>query len=546
MVDVNARGSGTRYSTLDVIGVGPRLITSLMKLYNIDATLIPYECLISNPSIVDRYNAIALSFMVSDFGAVRKAISLWRRRRNGLVILGGPGTLDPRIEQLEYDIAIVGEAEVPLTSLFKLYSGFTHFLEAHSSGNTHTIPGILIKGSPKFSQTLAPWAPRDLLNSVKTSVPDIRNYPFFWASRIYVEVVRGCSNFYRPKFTSSTKCIECSKCRKGPLAQRLACPLNIPPGCGYCSVPLIHGPPRSRNPDVIEREVRELVELGATRIVLSAPDFLDYGRDLLVHPEPLTDPREPPPNIDYIEKLLHRLTSIDRVREGIVSLSIENIKPCLVNEYVAEVLGRYLKGTVVYIGLESASDELLERVGRPSTVEDAIRAIDLLRKHGLRPYVYLMHGLPSETDNDIYRSAKFVDALDKLGVEHIVLYRFRPLPRTAFGEFKPPPPAIARDSTRILYERVRKFNRSRKELLLGKILRVVVACKHPKKRGYLVAYPLHHGPVVLIRASSSFVGTIVDVRIVNVISDRIIEGKILYVRRRLRVNTSILCRDMNS
>ncbi len=546
VVDVNARGSGTRYSTLDVIGVGPRLITSLMRLYNIDTALIPYECLISNPSIVDRYDTIALSFMVSDFDAVRKAISLWRRRRNGLVILGGPGTLDPRIEQLEYDIAIVGEAEIPLTSLLKLYSGFMHFLEAHRSDHIPSIPGIMTKGSPKSSRTLAPWAPRDVLNSVKTSIPDIRNYPFFWASRIYIEVVRGCSNFYRPRFTSSTKCTECNKCRKGPLAQRLTCPLNIPPGCGYCSVPLIHGPPRSRSPDIIEREVHELVELGASRIVLSAPDFLDYGRDLLVHPEPLTDPREPPPNIDYIEKLLYRLTSIDRVREGIVSLSIENVKPCLVNEYVAEVLGRYLKGAVVYIGLESASNELLERIGRPSTVEDAIQAINLLRKHGLRPYVYLMHGLPSETDSDIYRSAQLVDVLDELGVEHIVLYRFRPLPRTAFEGFEPPPPAIARDSTRTLYKRVREFNRSKKELLLGRILRVVVACKHPKKRGYLIAYPLHHGPVVLIRASSSFVGTIVDVRIVNVISDRVIEGKILYVRRRLKVNTNTLCRYTNS
>ena len=48
---------------------------------------------------------------------------------------------------------------------------------------------------------------------------------------------------------------------------------------------------------------------GVTRIVLSAPCFLDYGRDLLVEPEPLTDPRSPESNYNEIEKLLTAGTS---------------------------------------------------------------------------------------------------------------------------------------------------------------------------------------------------------------------------------------------
>jgi len=474
--------------------------------------------------------------MISDLEAVRKLIAMWKKRNGGPILLGGPGTLHPQVDRLNYDMAIIGEAEIPLITILQQYHEIKQFIETCCKINDIDLPpGVKVKKYTTPVSTLAPWTPRSIIDRIKTSVPDIHNYPFYWASRVYVEVVRGCSNFYRAMFTDSARCLSCGRCRKGPLSHRISCPANIPPGCGYCNVPLLHGPPRSRNPDIIVSEVQELISLGITRIVLSAPDFLDYGRDLLVAPEPLTDPREPPPNIDYIEKLLDRVTSIDEVREGIAAISIENVKPCLVNEYVAEVLGRYLKGSVVYIGLESGSNELLHRVGRASTVEDALRAIELLKRHGLRPYVYLMHGLPSETEDDIAKTINLIDSLVKLGVEHIILYRFRPLPRSAFEAFRAPPPAIARKSTYELYIRVKEFNMSRKAELLNKVVRVVIACKHPKRRGYLVAYPLYHGPVVLIRASTTFIGAIADAKIVNVINDRLVEGKILYVRRRVRV-----------
>jgi len=538
VVDANARGKGARYSTLDVIGIGPRAITSLLRSYGIDVTLIPYEHVTSMPSLTSQYDVLAVSFMISDLEAVRKLIAMWKKRNGGPILLGGPGTLHPQVDRLNYDMAIIGEAEIPLITILQRYRGIKRFIEAcYESRHVDVPPGVKVKKYTVSVPTLAPWTPRNIIDRIKTSIPDICNYPFYWASRVYVEVVRGCSNFYRAMFTDSARCLSCGRCRKGPLSHRISCPANIPPGCGYCSVPLLHGPPRSRNPDVIVSEIQELISLGVTRIVLSAPDFLDYGRDLLVAPEPLTDPRDPPPNVDYIERLLNRIASIDEVREGVVAISIENVKPCLVNEYVAEVLGRYLKGSVVYIGLESGSNELLYRVGRASTVEDAIQAIKLLRKHGLRPYVYLMHGLPSETENDIAKTISLIDSLVKLGVEHIILYRFRPLPRSAFEAFPTPPPAIARKSTYELYTRVKEFNMSRKTELLNKVLRVVIACKHPKKRGYLVAYPLHHGPVVLVRASITFIGAIVDAKITNVINDRLVEGRVLYVRKRVKIKS---------
>ncbi len=529
LIDANARMSGKRLTTLDVIGAGPRYVLSVLRRHGIDAVLEPYENVVTSKGLKD-FDVLAVSFMISDVEAVRKLISWWKRRKpDGIVMLGGPGALSPNIlEKLDFDLAIVGECELVVPEIVK--KGV--FEDRSRLDDLIGLKGVAVKLKGKvFWGGLAPWTPREVMEQYMPDTDSVAKYPFYWACRVYVEVVRGCSNFRRAKLYR--ECDLCNICRQGPLDARLRCPRNVAPGCGYCSVPSVHGPPRSRSIESIVSEVEKLLELGVTRIVLSAPDFLDYGRDLLVHPHPLTDPREPPPNIDVIEKLLSKLSALEPVLEGVACISIENVKPCLVNEYVAEVLGKYLKGTVVYIGLESGSDELLDRVGRPCSVSEAIRCIELLKKYGLRPYVYLMHGIPTETDDDVKKTVELVDLLEKIGVERIVLYRFRPLPFSAFEKAELPPPAIAKPSTRELYERVRKFNEARKRELLNRVIRAVIASSYPKKRGYVVAYPLLHGPTIVIRASRNYIGAVVDVKIVKVVSDRLVEGMLLRVRKRI-------------
>ncbi len=528
VADVAARGRGTRHSTLDVIGVGPRYVAGYLRKLGFEAEVYPFEKIVREPSILRGFDVLAVSAMITDVEAASRVIELWRRfRGRAPVIVGGPIALSREaLRRLDFDLAFLGECEIPLMNLVRKCGSLT----AAINDGVANLEGVYVKGSDNFS--LAPWAPREVINSVDYDTSCITRYDFWWACRVYVEVVRGCSNFGRPAVTiDGRKCIGCNRCREGSLSERLHCPAGIPPGCGYCSVPYIHGPPRSRDVDKVVREIRDLLERGVRRIVLSAPDFLDYGRDLVVSPEPLTDPRDPPPNIDAIEKLLSRVSSLDLVAEGKAVVMIENIKPCLVNEYVAEVLGRYLRGTPVFIGVESASNELLRRIGRPCSFEECLRAIKLLRKHGLRPYVYLLHGLPLEREDDLLRTARSIKIMEDAGVEHIVLYRFTPLPLTAFERAPRPPPAVMRRGARELYLEVKKFNRKRKRELLGKVLKLVVASRY-RKKGYLVAYPLTHGPTTLLKGEPTLIGCIVEARIVRVLSERLVEGDVIAIIER--------------
>jgi len=534
VIDANARGRGRRFSTLDVIGVGPRLIVSLLKSYGLYADLMPYEVFVRDPSIAKEFDVLAISYMVSDVVAVKKAIEIWRKlNRDGIVVLGGPGTLDTdTLTELDFDLAFKGESELTLDNIFSRYRSLYDVL--HGVREQEIQPGLVVKlsGRRLIDGGIGCWVPRELINRVMPDVDSVTKYPFYWASRVYVEVVRGCSNFYRPVLAAGASCLGCNICRSGNLSSRIRCPIGIPPGCGYCSVPAIHGPARSREMDSIVGEVKALIKAGVTRVVLSAPDFLDYGRDFLVD-DLLTDPCNPKPNVDAIDRLLHSLTSITEVAEGSATISIENVKPCLVTEEVAEILGRYLKDSVVYIGVESCSDRLLKSIGRPSMYSESLKAIELLSKYGLRPYVYLMHGLPSECDEDIKSTLACIDIFRSLGVEKIVLYRFTPLPYTAFSSSPRPEPAVSNPIKAILYRSVTNFNRDRKYGLLNRVIDVVIAARYRDPR-YLVSYPLKHGPVVLIRASKNFIGTIAAIRVTGVKSDRLVYGELIYVKKRLK------------
>lgn len=538
VVDANARLKGRKLATIDVIGVGPRLVTALLKRYGFEAVLQPYENVLGNKNLMKQFNVLAISFMVSDTVAVDKLLNQWRKIKDGkgVAVLGGPGVLSPRVlDLLDFDLAFLGEVEFVFYELF-YRRGFKSFKEIAEQivDKDATLSGIAVKKNNQVViRGLAPWTPKELLFSVIPEVNDIRNYPFFWACRVYVETVRGCSNFKRPRFTATGKeCTNCGICIIGKLSERITCPIGIPPGCGYCSVPLIHGYPRSRDPYSILEEVRRLLNIGVTRVVLSAPDFLDYCREQKVE-GPLTDPCNPSPNLEAIEKLLKDITNLEAVAEGKASILVENVKACLLDEYVAELLGRYLRGSAIYIGLESCSDKLLEAIGRPSKCADVLKAIEFLSKYGLKPYVYIMHRIPMEDSEDISKTIDVIPHLEKLGVERIVLYRFKPLPRTAFE--------IAMDNTNAEYikyveelkAKVKEFNEKAKVKLLGKIIDVVIASQYPRNKRYLVAYPLKHGPVVLIKASKNFIGCIARVRITKVVSDRIVVGELISTRYRI-------------
>jgi tRNA-2-methylthio-N6-dimethylallyladenosine synthase len=518
IVDALASGKGERKATRDAIGAGPRAVAGILESRSVEATITEAETIIGE-GLPEGFDILLASGMTGDISAIRKVVSHWK---GGPSLIGGPVTSDPEqaLRKTGCDLAIVGEGEETLSELLDAGLSRGGLPEPDS---LRAIKGLAFNAGEGIELTpLRRVMPRKTLDAFKPSTSAIKGYSLYRSARVYVEVLRGCSNYHRALLGGD--CESCGVCRNGSLVERYDCPIGTPPGCGYCSVPSLYGPPKSRSTERIKEEIVSLLDEGVSRIVLSAPCFLDYGRDLLVEPEPLTDPRSPEPNYDEIEGLLSSLVEIPRMREETAAIMIENLKSSLVTERAANLLGKYLAGTPVSIGFETGSAKHSIQMGRPSTPKETLRAVGRLRRAGLKPYVYFIHGLPGQTDETVEETVKAIDdSMDK-GAERVILYRFQSLPMSAFGEYPSAPPNVSDPGSRRIHDAAARANMRAKEMVMGKTIRVVVAERYDKDKRMLVAYPLKHGPVVLIESPEHIEGRVIDVKVTGVASERIVRG----------------------
>ncbi len=451
-----------------------------------------------------------------------KIASFWKRWNGGTCIAGGPAALEPDrlINKGRYDLALVGEAEDTIAEL--LVKGLSDG-SLPEEDELRKISGVsfisrdlgLFKSG--IRRTVGRWEP---------SVERIRDYPLYNVARVYVWCVRGCSNFHRTKIPlpDGRTCLECGKCTDGTLKERLNCPANIPPGCGYCSVPNVYGPPRSRQVESILSEVEGLLSQGVKRIYLGASCFLDFHRDEKVGNGPLTDPREPEANYDRIEELLSNLKDITK---GKAYVSIENAKPCLFTPDAAKIISEYLPGSTVHLGCETGDEKHSIVLGRPSTPMESLVAVRTAVKAGLRPYVYFIHGLPGQTLKTARETARMIREMARAGVEKITVYRFKPLPMSAFEGFKEAPSAKRSKAGKIIVNETIKVNLSLKKMMIGKIVEVIVAEKgRGRFKGKLIGYMLKEGPTIILSGNAQE-GDIVKAKITDVLGDKLVEGVII-------------------
>ncbi len=506
ILDALAAGEGKRLSALDVIGAGPRAIAGVLETFDLEYRIFRVEDFLRGG--VSGFEVLLVSAMSMDEPAVRKAADKFK----GIKIVGGPITSDPSVvSRLGFHLGVWGEGEVALEYLLR--RGLS---EGEIPPDLGDVPNLITRDGVLTSiSNLSVEEFRKFKPSV-FAVKFYRTVPHYKSSRVYVEVVRSCSNFNRPKIGASKEmCDLCRACYELDLRKRLVCPQGIPPGCGYCSIPALYGPPKSRERDSIVEEIRGLAEMGVKRIVLSGADFLEYGREEMVV-GPLTHPYEPGPNVRAIEELLEAVKGLSQ--DYHFFFEVENVKPCLINDEVVEVLGRYLEGTPIHVGVETGDPVHADLIGRPCGPDESIEAIRKLRKAGLRPYAYFIHSLPGQNDRVVRMTIRSMELAYRFGAEKITVYRFRPLPGTAFEGYE----VIPNRGSKIIANKAIELNRMRKEELIGTVVKVIVA---PSTGKGMYAYPLMGGPVVKLKTKRRIrVGKVIDVRITKVLSDRLVEG----------------------
>lgn len=519
IVDALSAGSGQRRSSRDSIGCGPRAVAGIFEKHSIPCNIHRVEEILDKTTLLRKFSHIAVSAMTMDLPAVTKVVKLWRSaHRQGRILIGGPIAAAPNtLQDLNPDVIVIGEGEVTLEELITK-GFFDKYVElSEIRGIAYPVGNQIITTIPRE------FIPSESLSKeYRPSTTRIIDYKAYQASKVYVEVTRGCSNYRRTRYQLSDgrECTECGNCDAMDSEVRMDCPEDIPPGCGFCSVPGTWGPPRHRSIEVIVEEVRELLNLGVHRIVLESPGFLDFMRGK----EPLTDPCHPPANLNAIRDLLSKLNELPQVSDKTAYISIENMKACLFSEEVAQMLVDSMMGASPNIGLETGSEQHLKDIGKCGSPNDVISAVRIASKYGMTPFVYFIYGLPGETEETVRESIEIMRAVCKAGAERIILYGFRALPGSAFEDY---PESSTKDELGMqLRKEADRINRDKKDNYLGRTIRGIAAEPSWARHGYTMVNPLEEGPLMTVPGGYS-PGTLLNIRVTKVLSDGLVEGVVV-------------------
>jgi ribosomal protein S12 methylthiotransferase len=230
--------------------------------------------------------------------------------------------------------------------------------------------------------------------------------------------------------------------------------------CRYCVIPKIRGPYRSRPPEEIEQEVRELVARGVKEINLVAQDTTAYGID-----------RE---GRSSLPQLLARL---DRIA-GDFWLRVLYAYPDRVSDQLLAVF-RGSEHLCAYLDLplQHISGKILKAMGRRSTPEGILRLLarirELVPEMALRTTFIL--GYPGETEEDFAGLLNFLEAARFDWVGAFAYSREEGTPAAAL---KPQvPPAVRERRRQELLAKQEAITAGKNRSLRGKHLKVLVERK---------------------------------------------------------------------
>jgi tRNA-2-methylthio-N6-dimethylallyladenosine synthase len=265
--------------------------------------------------------------------------------------------------------------------------------------------------------------------------------------------------------------------------------------CSYCIVPYVRGRERSRRPEVILAEARQLVQEGYKEITLLGQNVNSYGKDL-------------EEDIDFAE-LLRQINAID----GDFMIRFMTSHPKDATERLFQTMAACEKVEHhIHLPFQAGNDRVLKEMNRHYTQAEYLALVDLARKY--IPDIVLTSdiivGFPGETD------AEFEDTLyviEKVRFDALFTFIYSPRGGTPAAEM--PDPTTKEEKQRRFDRLLYLQNRISDEIhkgYVGTTQRVLVDSISGDAR-----YPLNArtngGRLVHLVGGPEWIGQFADVRI---------------------------------
>ena len=265
--------------------------------------------------------------------------------------------------------------------------------------------------------------------------------------------------------------------------------------CTYCIVPYVRGRERSRDPKVIEQQVRELVSQGCKEIFLLGQNVNSYGKDL-------------PDGIRFPE-LLRRLDAI----EGEYWIRFMSSHPKDATPELIDVIcdSRHVEKHL-HLPVQSGSDSILHAMNRCYTVEKYLETVRYARSRvpDFALTTDIIVGFPNETDEEFSAT---LGLLEQVGYDNVYSFIYSPRSGTKAAQIADHTPAQVKTARmQQLLAQQRETSTRLYRRFLGKTMQVLFEGVSRKGEPWLTGKSTE-GVIVEAKGDPSRIGTFADVHI---------------------------------
>jgi tRNA-2-methylthio-N6-dimethylallyladenosine synthase len=267
--------------------------------------------------------------------------------------------------------------------------------------------------------------------------------------------------------------------------------------CTYCIVPYTRGKERSRRPQDVIAEVRELARQGFKEVMLLGQNVNAYGKDF--------------EDIDYrFGDLMDDIRKIDIPR-----VRFTTSHPRDFDDHLIEVLAK--KGNLVehiHLPVQSGNNEILKRMSRKYTREHYLELVAKIKK--AIPDVVLttdiIVGFPGETEEQFEDTISLVKEVE---YDSAFTFIYSPREGTPAADMEDNVAyEVKRDRLIRLNEVLNVFSKRSNERLLGQTVEVLVEGESKNNRDIL-AGRTRTNKLVHFKGPKELVGQFVNVKIVE-------------------------------
>ena len=321
--------------------------------------------------------------------------------------------------------------------------------------NIHELPSILNKSLLKHAQEIEVYS---IEGNLVENMPVRRDSKY----KAWVNIMYGCDKF-----------------------------------CTYCIVPYTRGRQRSRMPEDILNEVKELKEDNYQEVTLLGQNVNAYGKDL---------------DINY---------SMANLLEDVAKIGINRIRfvtshPWDFNDEMIDVIAKYPNiMPYIHLPLQSGSDRILKLMGRKYTKASYLELFDKLKAKVKNVSITtdIIVGFPNETEEDFKET---LDVVDYCKYDSAFTFIFSPRVGTPAAKMVDNVTLEEKEARlQRLNEIVNKYSKENNLKYLDKIVPVLLENVSEKNDEYLAGYT-DTMKLVNVKAPKEYLGKIVNVKITDV------------------------------